>query len=1453
MKGLFQSLVDWAQRSRFLRCLLLFLAVLGFCQGFLDLGAPTRLTGNEAEVFQTLDWVLYHSVRGDGVFPLWNPYLRTGLPYTADPMLHVYNPLVSLSVLAFGVRDGFKLAVFLSYITAALGMYQLAKSMGFSPLWRFWAALLFTFAGQPAARFFQGQYLFIFGFAWIPWIFWGLLRLLTINPTEALKSDRFVQIRHPVRFFIAVSAAALALLFFSGNAYYTFYMLLLVPLFGLIQVLWRQPWKTGGEVRTKSSSFIDLQRLIVVGLLALALAAIQLIPTAEFWPWIGKQTDVVGAHSPVQIFLDYVSRDTYRPDAYQALPAREEYYAYIGIWPFLALALFPLAWLHQGLRRHLRLIIFLLLVCVFAVLWINLDQAPWKQFFLDTHWLVQFRALLRVLIFGSMALIMLGGLTLQSIWQQLKDARDQLPTVALVGQIGMVLFFGLSVGDVFFTNRAYIHTQPISTVEYDVAAWLRGQNNRHDYVRINPNNGWHDALISNQLWAVEAWYHFVDIHPQKQDLTLRLIQARPVYLVQPPSENVDFYPDADWLGQVEGQNVYRLTQSLPMVFSVSADILSAGQGANPLTRPEVTEQDWKANNGNTIETVANAAAGDRLVVLYTAYPGWQLKIDDRPAELIVLDGYLAANMLAGVHKYKFMFQPTSFFLGLVISLAGLALVLFLFVTGLRFTRPSLHLKAIPWDSLRSLWYGLRRKAVRTEPAVSVVYTEGVLKPDSPVDLAEGQQVKVFIQSLPDNLSSAWRQWVWSSGGLARAALGAMKLESVLLGGALTVYLLVHMIGLTDWPIYFFTDEAVQTVMASDFLHQGLRNYDQEFLPTYFSNGPSFNLSSVTVYVQVLPYLLFGKSVFVTRMVSVLFSALGALFVALTLKNVFKVKQAWLGILILAVTPAWFLHSRTTFEPVEMSAFFAGFVYFYLRYRGDEPRYLFPAVLFGALVFYTYSPGQLIMAVAALLLFLVDLPYHLRQWRWLAWGVLFAVVLSLPYLRQMAAHPAALQEHLAQRAPYWLEQIPFIEKLWHYFQEYGRAFNPFYWFLPNESDLVRHLMKGYGHISLWILPFCLTGLLLVVTRLRQPDYRALLIALAAAPTGSALVQINITRSLVMLIPLTLLTCLGVYWWWEVISKLIKRRIPKAAAPESRRSAQPVVIFLILVGLSFYMLVDALWNGPLWYQDYTLVGMQYGASQLFGAVKQYAEMHPDSHLFVSPVWTNGTDVVKRFFVPDDLSVELGSVTGYLNQHLPVDDNLIFVLVPEEFQQVISSGKFKTMQVEQILNYPNGQPGFYFVRLSYVDTIDQILEAERAQRRKLLETDVTVEGQVVHVAYSALDIGQIESAFDGNETTLLRTLEANPMVIQVDFPEPRTMTGVKFYIGGTNAHLTVTLFTSNEPPAVFELEKQGSVADPRCEIEFGRTIDVQRLRLEMKDINQGEPGHTHLWEVQFVPLRK
>ena len=279
---------------------LITVAVLLFCAGILDLGKPTRLPGNEAEVFQSLDWTLVNSLKGSGSFPLWNPYLNTGLPFVADPMLHSYNPFVTLPVLLFGVSAGFKLGVVLSFLLGALGMWWLGLVLGMGRPARLWMALLFVFAGQPVARFFQGQYLFVLGFAWIPWVIAGLFR--------TAQTGR--------RRYIAITVLALGLLFFSGNAYYAFYMLFVILLFTLV-MLFRFS-------RSKPYIRVDgrlLKSLAAIGLLALGLITVQLLPLTEMWAHLSKSMEIAGMQTVVQVFLDFTSKNSFRPDAFDVLPA----------------------------------------------------------------------------------------------------------------------------------------------------------------------------------------------------------------------------------------------------------------------------------------------------------------------------------------------------------------------------------------------------------------------------------------------------------------------------------------------------------------------------------------------------------------------------------------------------------------------------------------------------------------------------------------------------------------------------------------------------------------------------------------------------------------------------------------------------------------------------------------------------------------------------------------------------------------------------------------------------------------------------------------------------------------------------------------------------------------------------------------------------------------------------
>jgi hypothetical protein len=421
--------------------------------------------------------------------------------------------------------------------------------------------------------------------------------------------------------------------------------------------------------------------------------------------------------------------------------------------------------------------------------------------------------------------------------------------------------------------------------------------------------------------------------------------------------------------------------------------------------------------------------------------------------------------------------------------------------------------------------------------------------DIDIALPANQRIDISIAILPDGRQEKVIEVVSSTGmpapirrikrpfqlpplALPKLSLSDIRADArVLFGLAFGLYLLLTLVNLPAFPTYFFCDEAVNPVLASDFLRDGFRNHDGVFFPTFFKNGGQYCLST-TVYMHTLTYVLFGKAVWVTRSLSAIVSAFSALFLALMMRDVFKSRIWWSAPLWLVAIPTWFLHTRGAFEYAPMVMFYTGFIYFYLRYRTDRPNMLYPALLFGALAFYTYTPGQLIVVVTGLLLLSVDIRYHLKHWRTALRGAALLILLAAPFIRFVMMMPDEYSNRLSMYGSYWASDLSLTAKFGSYFRIYLSGLNPVYWFLPHNQDNPLHTMKGYGHIS-WIMlvPFAV-GLWQALRQWRAPEMRTILAVFLAAPAGTAMAALHPNRVLTMVIPVVVLGmigfCTGVEW-------------------------------------------------------------------------------------------------------------------------------------------------------------------------------------------------------------------------------------------------------------------------------------------------------------------------------------
>lgn len=753
----------------------------------------------------------------------------------------------------------------------------------------------------------------------------------------------------------------------------------------------------------------------------------------------------------------------------------------------------------------------------------------------------------------------------------------------------------------------------------------------------------------------------------------------------------------------------------------------------------------------------------------------------------------------------------------------------------------------------------RRRRIETE----AVYADGVLQPSTPLGLPDGTPVHVTVEpvgveiELPEALSPVAEDVAPVAPKEAEAVPGPavaqtarrlsaeqpmVSAEVLLFVLALVVYLGTRLWAIDRFPIYFFADEATHAVYAQELLERGLKDAKGSFLPIYFEAAGNRWTPLLSVYVHALSVALFGKSILITRATGALVSLLAAVAVALILKLVFKARFWWAGALLMAVAPAWFLHSRTGFETVMMSSFFACFLLCYLLYRTRSPRFLFAAILFGAATFYTYSNGQMIMAAAGALLALFDLPYHLKNWRTTVLGLVLIAVLAVPVFQFRAAQPESMNTHLRAIDSYWFRNKPLSEKLAQFAETYAYGLSPAYWFVPNEHDLVRHRMKGYGNLSLPLLPFFLAGVGICLWRVRSAPHRAVLLAALAAPAGAALVNVSITRVLVFIVPAAIFIGLGIEAGWG----LIKKRVPYGLAA--------ALLFVVLAGGSLWMTRDALVNGPLWYSDYGLYGMQYGAQQLFQeAIPPLLRADPNIRIMMTSTWANGADTFIRFFLPKEqhARVQMLNIDFFMQARRPaLDANTLLVMTPAEYEQARSSPKFKRVEVEQIVPYPDGRPGFYFARLEYADNLEEILAQEREARSRPVVEQFELDGQLVQVSHSIFDAGQLRDLFDGDAFTLARGLEANPLVLDFTFPEPRALNGLRATFGTMDFTLTARLYEDGAgEPRVYSETYRGLPPDPTVELRFDQgPASVSRLRLEVLQLNPGPEVHIHVRELEF-----
>ncbi|NDC37350.1 MAG: hypothetical protein EBZ48_04785 [Proteobacteria bacterium] len=578
----------------------------------------------------------------------------------------------------------------------------------------------------------------------------------------------------------------------------------------------------------------------------------------------------------------------------------------------------------------------------------------------------------------------------------------------------------------------------------------------------------------------------------------------------------------------------------------------------------------------------------------------------------------------------------------------------------------------------------------------------------------------------------------------------------------TVYLALNFLQLASFPPYLFCDEAVVAVDAHSLLSSGRDIFGQPW-PLFFRGLGDYALS-LTVYMQLPFDLLFGMTVWSVRARSACISLLGVLAMsALAMRfcnRAHRQVALWMVVILLAVTPAWFINSRTGFEYITAAVFYLGFIYWYLRGAHESGCSWYLAAVSAALCFYSYTPARGWVLFGALVLGVVNAPLHIRRWRATLTALALFVALLAPFLVLLWLHPEMASKRLVSLG---------VASVWDLFAkaDYGKLLdnyvliqNPFFWFSQQHSGwMLRHSVPGLSLIPSWLAPLCVVGAASILFRITRLENRSIVALWIVAPLPAALLEANSSRCLNVGCLYLLLSLVGMIVVWNGVLQVAARVRREVVAATYGQ-------YLLCTGLLWY----AGWFGsyvfttvPKLYDDYGFYGLQYGAPQVYEAINTYRKENKSvlvaSHLF------NAGHIFIPFFIPPRAQpgVKIFDFEGVCKSNAPWPTDTVVFASAQALAEMRATGCPITWEELEVIKDPKGAALFKAVYLRKSELFAAWMAAQLKKRLEPVRTTLAWHHQILSVQHPQFDIGDFSSLVDGNELTIARTKQINPALIR------------------------------------------------------------------------------------------
>lgn len=371
--------------------------------------------------------------------------------------------------------------------------------------------------------------------------------------------------------------------------------------------------------------------------------------------------------------------------------------------------------------------------------------------------------------------------------------------------------------------------------------------------------------------------------------------------------------------------------------------------------------------------------------------------------------------------------------------------------------------------------------------------------------------------------------------------------------------LIRFVGFNQAPPGFTWDEAALGYNAYSILKTGKDEYGQPF-PMIFKSFGDYK-PGLYVYLDIPFVAIMGLNELSTRMPSIILGSLLPLLMYFLIKEIFGQENTTLGLIgagLIALSP-WAIHfSRGAWEAnIALFETILALILFLKSRSGNRTLLFFSVLLFGATI-YTYQSAKLFSTLLVICLIFIYRKTFVKK-NFLAFTIAliaaFVLTLSLSFIDpKVRSRLAVLNQHSYKRSDQEMSKIRQEESkgdklsfnLFHFEDlEYFRTISTRYLgyfspkFLFSKGALTgRDGLIDYGAMQLFELPFFLAGIYYFL-RIKSANKKVVFLILAIAPLSGALSRdiLSTVRTLPLLIPLELISALGIY---KVFSNLYAKK-------------------------------------------------------------------------------------------------------------------------------------------------------------------------------------------------------------------------------------------------------------------------------------------------------------------------